>query len=68
MVGDRHVGLQARLMRQSLRKITGAPEPFGHHPRLHHPLAKDRSDVRSPKRQRAEGVEFYASIRLDVKN
>ncbi len=30
-MGDSHVGLQARLMSQALRKITGASEQHQHH-------------------------------------
>ena len=29
-MGDTHVGLQARLMSQALRKLTGEPQPVAH--------------------------------------
>ena len=46
-MGDSHVGLQARLMSQALRKMTGAHEQLGHHRDLHQPAAReDRCDVR----------------------
>ena len=46
-MGDSHVGLQARLMSQALRKITGALNNTKHHRDLHQPAAReDRRDVR----------------------
>ena len=46
-MGDSHVGLQARLMSQALRKITGALSNSGHHRDLHQPAPReDRRDVR----------------------
>ena len=46
-MGDSHVGLQARLMSQALRKITGALSNSEHHRDLHQPAAgEDRRDVR----------------------
>ena len=46
-MGDSHVGLQARLMSQALRKMTGALSGAGTHRHLHQSVAgEDRSDVR----------------------
>ena len=46
-MGDSHVGLQARLMSQALRKITGALSNSEHHRDLHQPAAReDRRHVR----------------------
>ena len=46
-MGDSHVGLQARLMSQALRKLTGALSNSGHHDDLHQPApGEDRRDVR----------------------
>ncbi len=58
-MGDSHVGLQARLMSQALRKLTGAIAKSQHHGRLHQPDPhEDRRDVRQPRdhhgRQRAQ--------------
>lgn len=38
-MGDSHVGLQARLMSQALRKMTGALAQAGYHRHLHQPVA-----------------------------
>ena len=46
-MGDTHVGLQARLMSQALRKLTGTLSKSEHHRHLHQPAAgKDRCHVR----------------------
>ena len=46
-MGDSHVGLQARLMSQALRKMTGALSNSKHDRDLHQPAPrKNRSDVR----------------------
>ena len=46
-MGDTHVGLQARLMSQALRKLTAQPQPLPHDLHLHQPAAgEDRRDVR----------------------
>ena len=46
-MGDSHVGLQARLMSQALRKLTGAPQQLQHHRDLHQPAPReDRRHVR----------------------
>ena len=48
-MGDSHVGLQARLMSQALRKITGALSLHRHHRHLHQPAAReDRCVLRQP--------------------
>ena len=49
-MGDSHVGLQARLMSQSLRKLTGSIRPLALHRHFHQPAAdEDRRDVRQPR-------------------
>ena len=46
-MGDTHVGLQARLMSQALRKLTANLNKTEHHLHLHQPAAReDRRDVR----------------------
>ena len=46
-MGDSHVGLQARLMSQALRKLTGQPQQDQHDLHLHQPAAReDRCHVR----------------------
>ena len=46
-MGDSHVGLQARLMSQALRKLTGASQQVRHHRDLHQPAPReDRRHVR----------------------
>ena len=46
-MGDTHVGLQARLMSQALRKLTGQLEQDRHHRDLHQPAPReDRRHVR----------------------
>ena len=46
-MGDSHVGLQARLMSQALRKLTGNLNKSKHHRDLHQPAPReDRRDVR----------------------
>ena len=55
-MGDSHVGLQARLMRQALRKITGALSNSGTTDDLHQPAPReDRRDVRLARRPRPVG-------------
>ena len=69
-MGDSHVGLQARLMSQALRKMTGALKQLQHDDDLHQPAArKNRSDVRLVPKTTSGGkaLKFYASIRLDVR-
>ena len=49
-MGDTHVGLQARLMSQALRKLTGELSEVPHHRDLHQPApGEDRRDVRLPR-------------------
>ena len=67
-MGDSHVGLQARLMSQALRKLTGAVARGKTHGHLHQPAAhEDRRDVREPGdddgRQRAEVLRVGAAGR-----
>ena len=58
-MGDSHVGLQARLMSQALRKLTGAISKSKLHRHLHQPDPReDRRDVRQPRNHaRRPGAE-----------
>ena len=48
-MGDTHVGLQARLMSQAMRKLVGHALAVRHHRDLHQPAPReDRRDVRQP--------------------
>ena len=69
-MGDSHVGLQARLMSQALRKLTANLNKTEHHLHLHQPAAReDRRDVRLARRPRPGGraLKFYSSVRLDIR-
>ena len=67
-MGDTHVGLQARLMSQALRKLT-ARYQIQMPAHLHQPDPhEDRRDVRQPRNNhRRPRSKFYASLRLDVR-
>ena len=65
-MGDSHVGLQARLMSQALRKLAGHAQPHRHDLHLHEPAAReDRRHVRQPGddpgRPRAEVLRVGAA-------
>ena len=50
-MGDSHMGLQARLMSQALRKLTGIVSKSQYLPDLHQPdPRKDRRDVRQSRK------------------
>ena len=68
-MGDSHVGLQARLMSQALRKLTGALSNSGTTCDLHQPDAReDRRDVRQPRDHHGrQGAEVLLLVRLDVR-
>ena len=64
-MGDSHMGLQARLMSQALRKLTGNIKRSNTHRHLHQPDPhEDRRDVRQPgdhhRRQRAQVLRLGA--------
>jgi RecA/RadA recombinase len=64
-MGEAQMGLQARLMSQALRKLTGVVSKSKTVPHLHQPAAReDRRDVRQPRnhhrRPRAEVLRFGA--------
>ena len=64
-MGDAHVGLQARLMSQALRKLTGTIAKSHDHRHLHQPDPhEDRRHVRQPRdddrRQRAQVLRLAA--------
>ena len=64
-MGDAQVGLQARLMSQALRKLTGVVSKSQDVPDLHQPASReDRRDVRQPgddhRRPRAEVLRVGA--------
>jgi recombination protein RecA len=54
-MGDTHVGLQARLMSQAMRKLSGTLSRF------------DTTAIFINQLREKIGVKFYASIRLDVR-
>src|ERR687898_424338 len=68
-MGDSHVGLQARLMSQALRKITGALNTTGTTAIFINQLReKIGAMVGSPETTTGgKALKFYASIRLDVR-
>jgi recombination protein RecA len=67
-MGDSHVGLQARLMSQALRKLTGAINR-SHTRHLHQPDPReDRRDVRQPRdHHRRPGAQVLRLLRLDIR-
>ena len=62
-------GLQARLMSQALRKLTGAISQSKHVADLHQPAAReDRRHVRQPRDHAGRpGAQVLRSVRLDVR-
>jgi recombination protein RecA len=69
-MGDSHVGLQARLMSQALRKLTGIISKSSYGTRLHQPDPhEDRCHVRESRRQppAATPSSSTASVRLEVR-
>ena len=68
-MGDSHVGLQARLMSQALRKITGALNNSGTTAIFINQL-REKIGVMFGSQETTTGgkaLKFYASIRLDVR-
>src|SRR5664280_3741131 len=68
-MGDNHVGLQARLMSQALRKITGALSNSNTTAIFINPL-REKIGVMFGSPETTTGgraLKFYASIRLDVR-
>jgi recombination protein RecA len=68
-MGDSHVGLQARLMSQALRKITGALNNSGTTAIFINQL-RDKIGVMFGSPETTTGgkaLKFYASVRLDVR-
>jgi recombination protein RecA len=68
-MGDNHVGLQARLMSQALRKITGAMSSSGTTAIFINQL-REKIGVMFGSPETTTGgkaLKFYASIRLDVR-
>lgn len=67
-MGDSHVGLQARLMSQALRKITGALSNSGTTAIFINQLREDRRDVQFARNNNGrKALKFYSSVRLDVR-
>ena len=68
-MGDSHVGLQARLMSQALRKLTGSISKSKTCRHLHQPDPHaDRCDVRFARdHRRRRALKFYASVRIDIR-
>ena len=68
-MGDSHVGLQARLMSQALRKITGALSSTGT-PAIFINQLREKIGVFFGNPETTTGgkaLKFYASVRLDVR-
>jgi recombination protein RecA len=68
-MGDSHVGLQARLMSQAMRKITGALAATGTTAVFINPL-REKVGVFFGSPETTTGgkaLKFYASVRLDVR-
>jgi recombination protein RecA len=68
-MGDSHVGLQARLMSQALRKITGALNSTGTTAIFINQL-REKIGVMFGSPETTTGgkaLKFYASVRLDVR-
>ena len=68
-MGDSHMGLQARLMSQALRKLTGIVSKSQHLPDLHQPDPReDRRHVRqSGNHHRRPGSEVLLLVRIDIR-
>ena len=68
-MGDTHVGLQARLMSQALRKLTGHSPQVADDRHLHQPAPReDRRHVRIPEvTPGGRALKFYSSVRLDIR-
>ena len=61
-MGDSHVGLQARLMSQALRKLAGTLNQHRHDLPLHEPAAReDRRHVRQPRDDARVGARFAST-------
>ena len=68
-MGDAHMGLQARLMSQALRKLTGVVSRTGtiviFINQIRH---EDRRGLRQPRDHHGgNALKFYASVRLDMR-
>src|SRR5690606_28615252 len=68
-MGDSHVGLQARLMSQALRKITGALSASGTTAIvINQPREKSSVFFGSPETTTGgKALKFYASVRMDIR-
>ena len=68
-MGDSHVGLQARLMSQALRKLTGQPQQDQHH-RIFINQLREKIGVMFGSPETTPGgraLKFYSSVRLDIR-
>src|SRR6202000_1596189 len=69
-MGDSHVGLQARLMSQALRKITGALNNWGTTRTFINHQLREKIGVMFGSPETTTGgkaLKFYASVRMDVR-
>ena len=68
-MGDSHMGLQARLMSQAMRKLTGGHLDVQDAVHLHQPDPReDRRHVRQPGDDPGgRALKFYTSVRLDIR-
>ena len=66
-MGDSHVGLQARLMSQALRKMTGALAQAGTTAIFINQPREDRRVRQSGTITGGKALKFYSSVRMDIR-
>ena len=67
-MGDSHVGLQARLMSQALRKLSGAINKSKQSQSLLTKFVKSWGYVREPRNNSGgRALKFYSTVRLEVR-
>ena len=67
-MGDSHVGLQARLMSQALRKLSGAINKSKQSQSLLTKFVKSWGYVRKPRNNSGgRALKFYSTVRLEVR-
>ena len=69
-MGDSHMGLQARLMSQALRKLTGSISRINYHYHIFINQLRMKIGVKFGNPETTTGgnaLKFYASVRLDIR-
>ncbi len=69
-MGDSHVGLQARLMSQALRKLAGIMNKTKHNSYIHKPIKRKKVGIMFGNPETTPGgraLKFYSSVRLDIR-